>query len=71
MTLSTMVSNKTLKLFLDDVLKIGIVSIGPNVLQKYLVKNNSIDLNNELDKFVWLVAAIAVYHVIYCNLLQQ
>ena len=71
MTLSTMVSNKTLKLFLDDVLKIGIVSIGPNVLQKYLAKNNKINLNDELNDFVWLVAAIAVYHVIYCYLLQQ
>jgi hypothetical protein len=71
MTLSTMVSNKTLKAFLDDVLKIGIVSVGPNVLQKYLVKNNNINLNHELDQFVWLVAAIAVYHVIYYNLLQQ
>ena len=46
MTLSTMISNKTLKAFLDDVLKIGIVSVGPNVLQKYLVKNNSINLNH-------------------------
>ena len=71
MTLSTMISNKHLKAFLDDVLKIGIVSVGPNVLQKYLVKNNNINLNNELDQFVWLVAAIAVYHVIQMNLLEQ
>jgi hypothetical protein len=71
MTLSTMISNKTLKAFLDDVLKIGIVSVGPNVMQKYLVKNNNINLNKELDNFIWLVAAIAVYHVICCNLLQQ
>ena len=71
MTLCTTISNKHLKAFLEDVLKIGIVSIGPNILKKYINKNNKFNINNELDNFIWLVAAIAVYHVISVNLLNK
>lgn len=69
MTSNLVISNKHLKVFLDDVLKISITTIGPSVL-KNLFNGKTINTEIELDTFIWLVIAISLYHIININFLQ-